>query len=318
VNKEKKTIAVIALVIAGLYFLIISIDFGPIPRSVVKKVEKTPKKHLVDKLAQIKPEVKDEGKSSQSRVETNASQSERSDSEVYGEPRKHLLAARQGARWVVAGDVLVDESQLVDGAGDADFRIANIDRVTLWESAEIPIVIEVDKRKNRVQKALKTFERFTSIRFVAYNGQPDYIAFVSSDEVICQSYLGRKGGMQEIILHPSCSPGQVIHEVMHALGFVHEHSRADRDSHIIIHWDNILTNKKNQFQALSAEIANPGDQDFDMYSVLLYPPFAFSKNNQATITTLDGQVYQANRSYLSKGDIAKVESIYGEASPSIP
>jgi len=34
--------------------------------------------------------------------------------------------------------------------------------------------------------------------------------------------------------------GAVMHEVLHTLGFFHEHNRPDRDNFVTIHFDNII------------------------------------------------------------------------------
>jgi len=34
--------------------------------------------------------------------------------------------------------------------------------------------------------------------------------------------------------------GAVMHEVLHTLGFFHEHNRPDRDNFVTIHFDNIM------------------------------------------------------------------------------
>lgn len=47
-------------------------------------------------------------------------------------------------------------------------------------------------------------------------------------------------------LAPTClqrGPGIVLHELMHVLGFWHEHARADRDRYIRVNWDEILPGK---------------------------------------------------------------------------
>lgn len=41
--------------------------------------------------------------------------------------------------------------------------------------------------------------------------------------------------------------GHIKHEMMHTMGFYHEHSRSDRDMFVDVRWDNIDPNRKNQF-----------------------------------------------------------------------
>ena len=85
----------------------------------------------------------------------------------------------------------------------------------------------------------------------------------------CYSQVGRTGSKQEISLGRGCLFHEIIvHELMHSVGFWHEHSRAgriekamgkmenvtDRDSHIRIVWDNILPGMKSQFDKISAAL----------------------------------------------------------------
>jgi len=41
--------------------------------------------------------------------------------------------------------------------------------------------------------------------------------------------------------HCAGNVGEVIHELLHVLGFYHEHQRRDRNSYITVYEDNILT-----------------------------------------------------------------------------
>ena len=48
------------------------------------------------------------------------------------------------------------------------------------------------------------------------------------------------GGKQTINIGPGCGyKGIVQHEIFHALGRIHEHSRPDRDTFVRIHYGNI-------------------------------------------------------------------------------
>lgn len=58
----------------------------------------------------------------------------------------------------------------------------------------------------------------------------------------CYSYVGRQQNGQVVSLNRNgCVHLSVVqHELLHALGFRHEHSRSDRDSHVQILTQNIL------------------------------------------------------------------------------
>lgn len=54
--------------------------------------------------------------------------------------------------------------------------------------------------------------------------------------------LGMVGGEQTVSLdRVGCTDSKVtpIHELMHAIGFIHEQGRSDRDQHVQIHHKNI-------------------------------------------------------------------------------
>ena len=49
---------------------------------------------------------------------------------------------------------------------------------------------------------------------------------------------------QKISIGEGCeSKGEVIHQIMHAFGFLNEHTREDRDIYVEINWENIIPGK---------------------------------------------------------------------------
>ncbi|XP_055349090.1 zinc metalloproteinase nas-14-like [Paramacrobiotus metropolitanus] len=64
---------------------------------------------------------------------------------------------------------------------------------------------------------------------------------------------------------------------MHVMGFVHEHSRSDRDNYVTIIWDNIAKSDVDQFA--KHEEGNTYGLPYDYESVMHYKHNAFAKNS---------------------------------------
>jgi len=134
------------------------------------------------------------------------------------------------------------------------------------------------------------------------------IQFVESDEEYhvkfvkesgCYSHLGRvqsgfNPNFQKLSLNPGCweirrgqkASGVIVHELMHALGFIHEHSRSDRDDYIRMNFENV-TNEPKGSEAWKRAVYNWSkfpeglemhDTTYDYNSIMHYLPFAGSIN----------------------------------------
>lgn len=56
----------------------------------------------------------------------------------------------------------------------------------------------------------------------------------------CASFVGIIGGLQPIFMGSKCKVGNIVHEILHALGFHHEHTRMDRDQYITVLHHNVM------------------------------------------------------------------------------
>ena len=68
-----------------------------------------------------------------------------------------------------------------------------------------------------------------------------------------------------------------MHELMHAAGFWHEQSRADRDEHITINWANIQSGMEFNFLKYDLRKIDHLGAKYDTCSVMHYGAYAFAK-----------------------------------------
>jgi hypothetical protein len=209
---------------------------------------------------------------------------------------------------VIQGDLVVGVP-VDDNAEEKGY--VKIPTVSRWASNVIPYYIQPNvKNPERVMEALQLFNE-TTIRFVPYTNQEDVLVFEDANG-ICKSYVGRIGGKQPLWIPPRCGPSEIAHEIMHALGFVHEQNRADRDNFIEVHGDNIKDEFKDNFDKLPAETTRMSSLEvFDFESIMMYPPDMFAKtSNQPTMTSkIQGQEIRPGEA-LSAKDKSRIDKAY--------
>ncbi|XP_051919301.1 low choriolytic enzyme-like isoform X1 [Hippocampus zosterae] len=167
-------------------------------------------------------------------------------------------------------------------------------------------------QRRTIIEALTEFERgnhMTCIRFVKKTKEDvNYISFISGTG--CWSYLGRQGNAQPISLQKNgCVSKDIVqHEALHALGFHHEHVRSDRDEHVIINFENIISGFESNFEIVQT---NNLGTTYDFLSVMHYGEFDFSRNGRPTIVARDSAVTTfGTATEMSANDYERVNRLY--------
>ena len=94
--------------------------------------------------------------------------------------------------------------------------------------------------------------------------------------------------MQEVSITLDCARfGHAAHEIGHAVGLLHEHTRSDRDNYIQVLWKNIEDKYENNFKFYPHHNVTK-DIEYDFQSIMHYPLDAFAEEKgQKTIIVKD-------------------------------
>lgn len=141
-------------------------------------------------------------------------------------------------------------------------RAATAKKERIWDFGVIPYEIDGNfsgGHKALFKQAMKHWENFTCIKFVERNpvDHPNYIVFTERPCGCC-SFVGKRGqGAQAISIGKNCDKfGIVVHELGHVVGFWHEHTRPDRENHVVINKVNIMPGQEYNFNKLTEEDVN--------------------------------------------------------------
>lgn len=222
---------------------------------------------------------------------------------------------------LVGGDVILGE--LSEEQKKIDFKGRLLKQKPepskLWPSAQIPFGFAVgfpESLKGEVNKAITYFNQETVMEFFAADPEldADIIVFQLRNGAPCSSYLGRSGGQQPIYLNNTCKSQDVLHEIMHALAFVHEQQREDRDRSLKILWENIKEDYDYNFAILPDSMVHPYQGsvfDIDFTSVMMYPDEAFAKPSTKSMQSKTSDKIAPIINGLSDIDKKRLEFLYG-------
>ncbi|KHJ88605.1 astacin [Oesophagostomum dentatum] len=180
------------------------------------------------------------------------------------------------------GDIVLTDVQAEELIQDAEgkrvkrqaFRDGGYPRTT-WEKG---VFYSFHNASNKVKsvftKAAQEWEKDTCIDFIESDG-PERIEVMIEDG--CWSYVGNTHKKQPLSLGDGCeSVGTAAHEIGHALGMFHTHSRHDRDDFIMLNAKNIQPGWEDQFDKETKKTNDNYNITYDYGSVMHYGATRFA------------------------------------------
>lgn len=205
------------------------------------------------------------------------------------------------------GDIM--NSNIKNGIRDEDFR---------WSNATVPFYIEEshfnDSQVETILSAMEEFHTKSCLRFTPFKLTDVNWLHITGNESGCWSFVGMKseGGQQLNVNSSKCvKKGVVIHELLHAAGFYHQQSAANRDDYIRINWENILRGKESNFMKYDNTHVTDYGTPYDYLSIMHYSGKAFSMNDHETISPLSQNITQlGQRNDFTDTDLSKLNQMY--------
>ncbi|XP_021205455.1 seminal metalloprotease 1 [Bombyx mori] len=167
-----------------------------------------------------------------------------------------------------------------------------------WSLGIIPYYVDPESYdkiiENRIRLAMKTIEKSSCLIFKRLNSKPadknlSWLHFTNPQKERDCTHQLQVGEYKEVIvtlgfecmLHTN-----IMHSLLHALGFNDEVTHPHRDKYIRILWENMQPKYRPLFLMQTANEPNRPVVEYDPQSVMHFHDRAFSVNGEATIAPL--------------------------------
>jgi len=200
-------------------------------------------------------------------------------------------------------------------------------RSRLWHHGIVPYLIDDTSSYGRteikiIQDTIKYMTNVAdTVEFVDYTAKekiPNAYLLITSEKEGCYSNVGHNKSVpvQKLNLYHnrftgSCIEPHIIkHELMHALGFNHQHARRNRDDYIKINLENIKKGKEQNFDI--EEDSFDFGMEYDPFSIMHYTNNQFSKNGKPTIVYRSAPDVKLGGVTLSSTDKNLLKQLYSK------
>jgi len=186
----------------------------------------------------------------------------------------------------------------------------------LWPNATVPYMFDASmnaRARSEITNAINQYNAKTCIRIIPKTAaHKAYIKIYNGGNGICNSAVGTNGGEQLMSIGKDCEYSSVyLHEFGHAIGFMHEHQRPDRDQYITMNYGNVIKGYEQWLQAYAQTEANLQNIAYDYNSIMHYRRNAFTANGGDTMVPKDPKMLNVigDKPEFSKCDLEKNQQI---------
>ncbi|XP_055644268.1 astacin-like metalloprotease toxin 2 [Toxorhynchites rutilus septentrionalis] len=167
-----------------------------------------------------------------------------------------------------------------------------------------------------IKQAMDQISANSCVLFLKKTNQAHHIEITSEDSG-CWADTGYQSQKTQVNFGPTClaSLATPLHELMHTLGFLHQHTRPDRDQYIEILYENVIQRPEILF---NFEIIEPWTEllfplPYDYDSIMHYNATMFSRDPEKlqTIVPREPKIKPiGQRDHLSAFDIIAINLLY--------